>query len=190
MQKILLIGSGGSGKSTLAARIAARTGLPLIHLDALFWKPGWKETPREEWKQIVVELLQRDSWVMDGNYGGTLDVRLAACDGVVFLDFPPAVCLWRLLKRRVQFHYRARPDMPTGCAERLSWSFLRWIWSYRRDRRPRILQKLATVATQGKQVHVLGSSAAVEAFLTQLPMLPNDAMEPTDYAIAAQPSVP
>ena len=190
MRKILLIGSGGSGKSTLAARIAGRTGLPLIHLDALFWKPGWKEMPREEWKQIVVELLQRDSWVMDGNYGGTLDVRLAACDGVVFLDFPAIVCLWRLLKRRIRFHGTPRPDMSADCAERLSWSFVRWIWSYRRDRRPRILQKLATVATQGKQVHVLGSSAAVEAFLTQLPMLPNDAMEPTDYAIAAQPSVP
>jgi adenylate kinase family enzyme len=169
MRKILLIGSGGSGKSTLAGRIAARTGLLLIHLDALFWKPGWQETPREEWKEIVVELLQRDSWVMDGNYGGTLDMRLAACDGVVFLDFPATVCLWRLLKRRLQFHRKSRPDMPAGCPERLSWSFLRWIWSYGRDRRPRILQKLATVAAQGKQVHILDSSTAVEAFIAQLP---------------------
>ena len=96
MRRILLIGAGGSGKSVLAARIAAQSGLPLIHLDALFWKPGWVETPRDEWKRIVEELIQRDAWVMDGNYGGTLDLRLAACDTVLFLDFPPIVCLWLL----------------------------------------------------------------------------------------------
>ena len=181
MRKILLIGSGGSGKSTLAARIAARTGLPLIHLDTLFWKPGWKEMPREEWKQIVVELLQRDSLVMDGNYGGTLDVRLAACDGVVFLDLPAIVCLWRLLKRRIRFHGTPRPDMSADCAERLSWSFVRWIWSYRKDRRPRLLEKLATVASLGKEVHILDSSTAVETFITRLPLSPHDTMQLTGH---------
>src|ERR1051326_8693301 len=93
-----------SGKSVLATRIAAQTGLPLIHLDALFWKPGWVETPRDEWRRTVEELVEGDAWVMDGNYGGTLDLRLAACDTVLFLDFPPIVCLCRVLKRRVQFH--------------------------------------------------------------------------------------
>src|SRR2546423_9077146 len=100
MRKIMLSGAGGSGKSVMATRIAAQTGLPLIHLDALFWKPGWIETPREKWRRIVEELVRGDAWVMDGNYGGTLDLRLAACDTVLFLDFPPIVCLWRVLKRR------------------------------------------------------------------------------------------
>jgi adenylate kinase family enzyme len=168
MRKILLIGAGGSGKSVLATRIAARTGLPLFHLDALFWKPGWVETPREEWRRVVEELVQRDAWIMDGNYGGTLDLRLAACDTVLFLDFPPLVCLWRILKRRVQFHNKSRPDAGCDCPERLNWEFLRWIWTYRRKRRPKILEKLSAAAAQGKQVIVLRVPKAVENFVVQV----------------------
>jgi adenylate kinase family enzyme len=168
MRKILLIGGGGSGKSVLAARIAAQIGLPLIHLDALFWKPGWVETPREEWRRIVEKLVQRDAWVMDGNYGGTLDLRLAACDTALFLDFPPIVCLWRVLKRRAQFHNKSRPDAGSDCPERLNSEFLGWIWSYRRKRRPKILEKLSAAAAQGKQVIVLRDSREVERFVARL----------------------
>jgi adenylate kinase family enzyme len=168
MRKILVIGAGGSGKSVLARRIAAQTGLPLIHLDALFWKPGWVETPREEWQRLVEELVGRDAWVMDGNYGGTLDLRFAACDAAVFLDFPPVVCIWRVLKRRAQFRNKSRPDAGKDCPERLNWEFLRWIWSYRRKRRPKILEKLSVAEAQGKQAIVLRSSNQVEAFVAQL----------------------
>jgi hypothetical protein len=78
-----------------AARLAERTGLPLIHLDAMYWRPGWVKTPKDEWSRTVDRLLTRDRWVMDGNYAGTLDRRLAACDTVIFLDLPRTVCLWR-----------------------------------------------------------------------------------------------
>jgi adenylate kinase family enzyme len=168
MRKILLIGAGGSGKSVLAARIAAQTGLPLIHLDALFWRPGWVEIPRDEWMRIVGEIVQRDAWVMDGNYGGTLDLRLAACDTVLFLDFPPIMCLWRVLKRRVQFHNKPRPDAGSDCPERLNREFLRWIWTYRKKRRPKILEKLSLAAAEGKRVVILRDSKAVEDFMAQL----------------------
>lgn len=168
MRKILVIGAGGSGKSVLAARIAAWTGLPLIHLDAVFWKPGWAETPRDEWRRIVERLVQRDAWVMDGNYGGTLALRLAACDTVLFLDFQPLLCLWRVLKRRVRFHNKSRPDAGSDCPERLNWEFLRWIWTYRRKRRPKVLEKLSAAAAEGKQVIVLRDSNAVGDFLAQL----------------------
>ncbi|HEX8897819.1 MAG TPA: DNA topology modulation protein [Chthoniobacterales bacterium] len=168
MRKILLIGAGGSGKSVLAARIAAQTDLPLIHLDALFWKPGWVETPRDEWRRMVGELVQRDAWVMDGNYGGTLDLRLAACDTVLFLDFAPLVCCWRVLKRRGQFHNKSRPDAGSDCPERLDLEFLRWIWTYRKKRRPKILKKLSAAAARGKQVIVLRNAKGVENFVAQL----------------------
>ena len=88
MRRVLVIGSGGAGKSTFAARLAARTGLPLIHLDACFWRSGWDPTPPDEWARRVADLMSRQEWVMDGNYGGTLDARLAACDTVIFLDVP------------------------------------------------------------------------------------------------------
>jgi len=168
MRKILLIGAGGSCKSVLAGRIAAQTGLPLIHLDALFWKPGWVETPRDEWKQIVEELVRGDAWVMDGNYGGTLDLRLAACDTVVFLDFPPVISIWRVLKRRVQFRNNPRPDAGRDCPEHLNWEFLRWIWTYRKKRRPKILEKLSVAEAKGKQVIVLRDNKELEDFVVLL----------------------
>lgn len=106
MRRVLVIGSGGAGKTTLARRIAARTGLPPIHLDALFWKPGWVPTPEPGWDAVVAELVTRDAWVMDGNYGRTLPQRLAAADTVIFLDYPRLRCIWRALRRSIRHHGR------------------------------------------------------------------------------------
>jgi adenylate kinase family enzyme len=167
MRRVLVIGSGGAGKSTFATRLSARTGLPVIHLDALFWKAGWTPTPPSEWAGVVVGLLARPSWIMDGNYGGTLDARLAACDTVVFLDLPRRVCLWRVMKRWWRQRGRVRPDMAAGCEEQLSLEFLRWIWGYPANQRPTTLRKLGAL-DGGQRVVVLRSPAAVEAYLTDL----------------------
>lgn len=167
MRRILVIGSSGAGKSVFAARLAERVGLPLIHLDAIYWKPGWVQTPRDEWTRIVDGLLARDAWVMDGNYAGTLDRRLAACDTAVFLDLPRAVCLRRAVRRRIVFHGRARPDMSPGCDERLTWSFIRWIWEYPRDRRPGVLARLAALRP-GQRAVILRSDAEIERFLASV----------------------
>lgn len=169
MRRILLIGSGGAGKSTLARTLAERTELPLIHLDALYWRPGWVETPAAEWRGIVAGLLQREAWVMDGNFGSTLDLRLAACDTVIFLDLSPAVCLWRVMKRRLRYRGESRPDMTQGCPERLDLDFLLWIAFYRLRRRKAILGKLVAAAGNGKRAIVLNSDAAVAAFVSALP---------------------
>lgn len=164
MRKVLVIGSCGAGKSTLAAKLAARLGLELIHLDALYWQPGWVETPKAEWTRIIDSLLVRDGWVMDGNYGGTLERRLKACDTVVFLDLPRRVCLMRVLMRRLRYHGRARPDMSAGCPEALSWAFLFWIWRYPQRRRPAILARLAQLRADQRAV-VLRSDAEIAQFL-------------------------
>jgi len=126
MRKVLVIGSGGAGKSTFAATLSRRTGLPLIHLDSLYWRPGWIETSAAEWDQTIEHLLGRDTWIMDGNFGRTLERRLAACDTVIFLDLPRLLCLQRIIRRRLQFHGRSRPDMREGCPERLSWEYIQW----------------------------------------------------------------
>ncbi len=130
MRKVIVIGSGGAGKSTFAVRLGERLGLPVIHQDALYWRPSWVETPPDEWKATLATLVQRDAWIMDGNFGGTLDLRIAASDTVILLDLPRTVCLWRALKRAVRYLGRTRPDMAEGCNEKIDLQFLRWIWDY------------------------------------------------------------
>lgn len=168
MRKLLLIGPGGSGKSTLATAMGVRTKLPVIHLDTLFWRAGWVETPREEWGRTVEDLLQAEAWIIDGNYGGTLERRLAACDGVVFLDMPTYLCAWRILRRRWQFRGRSRPNMAAGCTETLGLDFAYWVLTYRFRRRPAILAKLRLASVAGKHVVVLASRREVQAFLATL----------------------
>lgn len=80
---------------------------------------------------------------MDGNYSGTLDVRLSVADTVIFLDFPRLLCLSRVIKRRLMYAGQSRPDMASDCPERLNWEFLKYIWSYLITRCPEILEKLS-----------------------------------------------
>jgi adenylate kinase family enzyme len=168
MRRVLVIGSGGAGKSTLSAQLSKRLGLPLIGLDILYWKPGWVPTPADEWSERVRVFSSQDAWVMDGNYGGTLDARLARCDTVIFLDLPRLVCLWRIITRAARYLGRTRPDMPAGCPERLSWEFVVWVWAYRARRRPQILNRLSALRGE-KRVIILSSRRAVSAFLSNLP---------------------
>ncbi len=162
MRKIAIIGAGGSGKSTLARRLGEILGLEVIHLDALFWNPGWVETPRPEWEALQRELVARDTWIIDGNYGGTMDIRLQAADTVIFLDAPRWRCAYQVVKRRFQYRDRTRPDLADGCPEQISWEFLRWIWTYPEQRRPGILDKLAN---GDAEVIILRSRRQIRAFL-------------------------
>jgi adenylate kinase family enzyme len=167
-RRVLVIGSGGAGKSTLAARLGARLGLPVVHLDALYWRPGWVPTPPDEWRRRVATLAAGEAWVMDGNYGGTLDLRLVACDAVVFLDLPRLVCVWRVVRRWLRYAGRPRPDMAPGCPERLTGEFLAWVWTYPHRRRPEVLRRLAALPAD-RRVVVLRSRADVARFLRALP---------------------
>jgi adenylate kinase family enzyme len=164
MKRVLVIGPGGAGKSTLARRLADRTGLPLVHLDQLYWRPGWQPTPEEEWRARVEEIARGDAWIMDGNYGGTLDLRFEACDTIVFLDLPRMVCLWRVLWRQLRHLGRVRPELAPGCPERISWDFLAWVWTYPSRRRGGILEQLAALDGR-KRVVILRSTHVIEDFV-------------------------
>jgi adenylate kinase family enzyme len=167
MKKVLVIGSGGAGKSTFARRLGKLLDIEVIHLDALYWNAGWVETPKPEWAERVAELVQRDAWVMDGNYSGTFDIRLQACDAVVFLDMPRLVCLWRVLKRFMRYRKRSRPDMAAGCPEDLNPEFLLWIWNYPKRTRPKIVDWMRE-NSGSKKVVWLRSPAEVERYLAEV----------------------
>lgn len=164
MNKILVIGSGGAGKSTFAQRLGKILKLEVIHLDSLYWSPGWVEMPKDEWRTIVEELLKRDSWIIDGNFGGTLDIRLAACDEVIFLDVPRLICLGRVLKRVAIYRKEGRPDMAPGCPEKVNLEFIKYIWDYPRKRKPAVVEKLNSYS-QTKAVTILRTQAEIQSFL-------------------------
>ena len=161
-----MIGSGGSGKTTLARRIAARLNIELIHLDSLYWRPGWVETPKAEWLKILEEIVERDTWIMDGNYSGTLELRIRACDSVIFLDVPRRICLWRVAKRLLLNWNKTRPDMADNRRERFNPGFMLWIWGYRKRTRPKVLAMLRQ--SLGKNIVVLRSQREIEEFLAGL----------------------
>lgn len=167
MKRVAIIGSGGSGKSTLAIEIGRRLELPVHHLDKLFWSPNWVERPQQEWQELQESLCSKPTWVMDGNYGGTMDVRLTACDTIIFLDMPRVLCLWRVTKRFFKYRGKVRPDMTQGCEERLTREFLLWVWNYPKDKKPEILARLETLKST-KTVRVLTSPRAVQNFLSGL----------------------
>ena len=93
MQKILVIGCPGAGKSTFSRALQGKIGLPLFHLDMLFWNCDKTNVSREEFDQKLSDILKQDKWIIDGNYGRTLEMRLKECDTVFLLDFPVSVCL-------------------------------------------------------------------------------------------------
>lgn len=93
MERIAVVGSGGAGKSTFSSALGERLDLPVVHLDEHFWKPGWVETPRADWRTRQEELFDSDSWIADGNYGGTLDVRLLRADTVIIFAFSRLTCV-------------------------------------------------------------------------------------------------
>ena len=143
MERVLVIGSPGTGKSTFARALAQRNGLPLIHLDMEYHLPGWVEPSEEAWRRRLDELVSGESWIIDGNYGGSMDFRLARADTAILLDYPTWLCLWRVVKRIATLHGTVRPDAPPGCPERLDWEFLRYIAAFRTAKTPALKRRLS-----------------------------------------------
>lgn len=140
MQRVMVIGSPGAGKSTLARRLAELTDLPLRHLDAEYWLPGWTERDPTEWEARLAELVAEERWIIDGNYGGSLAVRAARADTIVYLDYSTARCLWRATKRIATTHRRVRADSAPGCPEQFDPAFIAYIAMFRARKRAKILR--------------------------------------------------
>ena len=167
MKRVLIIGSGGAGKSTLARRLGEAIGIEVVHLDRLHWKPNWTSPPKDEWRKTVSEALEKESWIMDGNFGGTMEMRLKACDTVIYMDFPRTICLYRAVKRALTYYNKTRPDMGEGCNEKLDLEFLSWVWNFPKITKPVIEERLKRFGEE-KTIIRLNSPRATEDFLRNL----------------------
>ncbi|MEW9502319.1 DNA topology modulation protein [Jeotgalibacillus marinus] len=167
MKKVMIIGSPGAGKSTLANQLESKLLLPVIHLDAIFWKPGWKATPKLEFRQQLSNIMKEDAWIIDGTFGSTIDQRLKVADTVIFLQYSRYLCVSRALKRRMMYHKKTRPDMVDGCEEKMDLDFLKWIWHFSRDQAPDILHKLNKLQTS-KNIIILSSPKETKRWLDNI----------------------
>lgn len=159
MQRIVILGNSGSGKSTLARDIGRRLKVPVVHLDTLFWEPGWVEPDGAVFRERVRQSVAGDAWVCEGNYSRrTFDLRLPRADLVVWLDTPRAVCLKRVILRSAL--NKPRADLPAGCTERLDKAFLgflKFVWNYDRVNRPSIEANRLAIAPQVPVVRLFGA---------------------------------
>jgi adenylate kinase family enzyme len=166
-RRVLVTGMAGSGKSTFSRSLSAKTGLPVIHLDVHYWKPGWVEPSEDDWRKTQRSLMAADAWIMDGNYQQTLDLRLERANTVVILDTRWWVCACRAFVRGLR---KPAGEMPEGC-EDSAWRRLRdeWrlAWVIWRARRSEPQQERASVAQHGRHaaMYVLGSKRAARKFL-------------------------
>ena len=162
MERVIVIGCPGSGKSTFARALHEKTGLPLHYLDMMYWKPDRTTVEKAVFRTRLTELLTLDSWIIDGNYGSTMEQRMAACDTVFFLDYGVEVCLDGVRARRG----KPRPDMPwVEYGEDAE--FLSFIKSYEQESRPQVLSLLERY--RDKDIFTFHSREEADAYLASLP---------------------
>lgn len=166
MKRIIIIGCGGAGKSTLARQLGEKLNIPVIHLDKLFWHPGWVESTKEEIDEKILRELEKDCWIIDGNYTRTMSRRLERCDTVIYLDFSRTACLMGVAKRIVTTYGTVRPDMAEGCPERFDPEFVKWVWNFNKNHREKTYRLLNEA--EGAETIVLKNRRAVKLFLKSI----------------------
>jgi adenylate kinase family enzyme len=172
MHRIAIIGCSGGGKSTLALAMGERLGLPVIHLDNLFWKPGWTQSDPEAFRTEVEAVAVGEHWITEGNFTAASALRFQRADTIVWIELPMWLCLWRAFARMLLAFGASRPDLAPGCPERFDLEFYRYIWSWNRLVRPKTRRALEEFAPAARLVR-LGSDREKAAFLAALPSIRN-----------------
>lgn len=137
MKKVIIIGCPGSGKSTFARKLSEKLSLPLFHLDLLFWNSDKTTVSKDVFRERLNNILIKDEWIIDGNYGSTMELRISACDTIFFLDLDADVCLSGIYERKG----KQRPDMPWIETEDDE-EFLQFIRDYNTNSRPKVIELL------------------------------------------------
>ena len=158
MKKVIVIGCPGSGKSTVSRVLHNKTGIPLYHLDMMYWNADKTTVEKSVFLERLSALLEKDEWIIDGNYGSTMELRMAACDTVIFLDYPLDVCLDGIKERRG----KPRSDMPWIETEEDA-EFIEFIKNYNEQQKPKVLELLEKYSD--KNIVILESREQADAFL-------------------------
>ena len=166
MERIMIIGGCGAGKSTLSKKLGAQLRLPVIHLDQLYWQPGWQEVEDTIFDERLTIALMEPKWIMDGNFGRTLPQRLVACDTIIYLDYSRIKCLYGVMKRVITTYGKTRDDMGPGCPERFDMEFLKFVWHFNQKHRKKYYAMLK--AETDKKVIILKNRRAANQFLKGL----------------------
>ncbi len=167
--RIAIIGYSGSGKSTLAEKLGKAYGVPVQHLDGIFFEGNWKTRDRQAALADVRQMLDRPDWIIDGNYTGLLQPeRLERADQVVFLNFSRWVCLYRVTKRYRRYRGGTRPDLAPGCNEKLDAEFVRWVLFGGRTKQKRADYR-SIVRQYAEKTVVLRNERALDRYCAALP---------------------
>ena len=158
MKKIIVIGCPGSGKSTVSRALHNKTGIPLYHLDMMYWNADKTTVEKSVFLERLSAVLEKDGWIIDGNYSSTMELRMAACDTVIFLDYPLDVCLDGIKERRG----KPRSDMPWIETEEDA-EFIEFIKNYNEQQKPKVLELLEKY--RDKNIVILESREQADAFL-------------------------
>lgn len=161
MKRVMVIGCPGSGKSTFSRKLHKLTGIPLYHLDLMYWNPDRTIVDKSVFRERLVNAIQSKEWIIDGNYKSTLELRLQACDTVVFLDYSVSVCLDGIKKRRG----KPRTDMPWIENEE-DREFIEFVKNYNCQNRPRVMELLNQYAN--KDIYIFKERKEANEFLNRL----------------------
>lgn len=163
MKKIMVIGCPGSGKSTFSKALHKTTGIPLFHLDMMNWNEDRTTVEKSVFLERLSSVIQRDEWIIDGNYGSTIELRLQACDTVIFLDYPTDICLEGIRERRG----KARSDMPwVENEDEEDTEFIEFIKSFNIQSRPEITELLDKYSH--KDIYIFKNRNEADKFLSQI----------------------
>ena len=158
MKKVIVIGCPGSGKSTVSRALHNKTGIPLYHLDMMYWNADKTTVEKSVFLERLSAVLEKDGWIIDGNYSSTMELRMAACDTVIFLDYPLDVCLDGIKERRG----KPRSDMPWIETEEDA-EFIEFIKNYNEQQKPKVLELLEKYSD--KNIIIFKSREQADAFL-------------------------
>ena len=161
MKKVIIIGCCGSGKSTFARHLHVCTGIPLFHLDQLNWNADKTTVGKEVFLKRVQDVIQKDSWIIDGNYGSSIEMRMQACDTVFFLDYPVDICIQGIHERVGKI----RADMP-WVEDEVDEDLIEFVKSYEREDRPEVLNLLSRY--KEKEIHLFRTRKDAKAYLESL----------------------